>query len=306
MPRANQRIGLAGSCPRPGATGAPVSAFTLIELLVVIAIIAILAALLLPALSSAKARAKRTQCISNLHQVYVGCAMYAQDYADWYPIWIDLAGGHLLNDLRGEHYTRYVVGPQTSAANVMVPAAYNTPGFQFNNLGYLYAGKFVGDGRVLYCPSYPRTSVVGAEEYAVPHFMSTCGPLSPDPNINPGLVRSSYLYNPRMVDATNGNTLRAYQKVSQSPGHKLFTMDYLENPNGSGPPGMPFNLNYFSHYPAKGWSILFTDGAARFIHSQAAFTLATTQLVTDESSTTYRLYNAVFQYLEAADNASNK
>src|SRR5690554_3046156 len=73
-------------------------AFTLIELLVVVAIIAILAALLLPALTAARERARRTACSNNLDQLGKGLEMYLGQFGDYFPGGLSWKPIHYLPD----------------------------------------------------------------------------------------------------------------------------------------------------------------------------------------------------------------
>ena len=88
--------------------------FTLIELLVVMAIISILAAILFPAFSSAREKARQTACVSNLNQLGLGVAQYENDYDDCLPGCADGPTG--VNQVGGWVYeTAYGDGVTTSS-----------------------------------------------------------------------------------------------------------------------------------------------------------------------------------------------
>lgn len=65
------------------------AAFTLLELLAVISIVALLAAMLFPVFATARAKSRQVVCLSNLRQLGVGVALYAQDYDQYYPFGAD-------------------------------------------------------------------------------------------------------------------------------------------------------------------------------------------------------------------------
>ena len=81
-------------------------AFTVIELLEVIAIIGILAAMLMPALSVAKASARRTNCLGNLRQISLGVHLYAADNGDRFPAVRNVTADSLNTNDCGVFYKR--------------------------------------------------------------------------------------------------------------------------------------------------------------------------------------------------------
>ncbi|MEI8288496.1 MAG: prepilin-type N-terminal cleavage/methylation domain-containing protein [Verrucomicrobiota bacterium] len=208
-------------------------AFTLIELLVVIAIIAILAALLLPALSAAKAKAKGAGCLSNLRQVGVAVRIYASDNNGNIPFG---PKAPLFNSPMNLY-------PATGSPTSLISLNSGAP----VGLGLLLSQQLAAQPKVLFCPGSDRTvdddtqlTNVGVRQALCSYYYRHAG--------NTQLFGSPTLTPPRLDSLgtnRNGAPLRALVMDTQ----------FLC------PPGMAaFGINPSTHHRQRLTDILFADG----------------------------------------------
>jgi hypothetical protein len=185
------------------------------------------------ALTEAKAdcqkmkRAYRTSCLNNVRQISLAATIYAGENNDVLP------------------------GQQTGITS-QTPTSGG-----FLGLGMCFQSKLIGDGRILYCPSFNargKSTTFGSADYG-PLLTTDSG----------GSIRSTYCWNPWAYtnDPTANN--RLYPKLSNFPNSKtVLAMEILINQNPAAT-DTALNPDMVAHWKSKSVVVLFSDSSVKAV-----------------------------------------
>jgi len=225
--------------------------FTLVELLVVIAIISILASMLLPALEDALDIARRTTCLNNLKQIYLGMSVYANNHDNLWP----KAGGPIKN--YSSWRVRYCY-PQDGYLSNMYSNF-----FRYDSVDTKY--EVVDSEEVFWCPSNPSPTIRPSPKLGntwMPFY--TAG--TPDRITNYLILSGHYI---KYTGGAGYIMVDAPAKPAQDAGDRLLMSDLITSEHNIG-------NTYHTHGPMAGkvdasasepdgGNAIYTNGSGRWV-----------------------------------------
>jgi hypothetical protein len=174
-----------------------------------------------------------------------------------------------------EHYGRYIYTDPNGNANVKVPMLVSQAD-QFQNLGYLYPAKYIGNGEDFFCPGYNNkpTSLLGAEMY-MPLLTTSAAAGSGATESGAGDVRSSYCWN--LWAGLDTAHLRRFPKTSSFHGAVKCILNEYFVPGGSATAPVIDPLQ-MAHSRSKSLVVAYSDFSVKSIQ-------VTHQMMTDAFNT---------------------